>query len=284
MATLLIEKFGADNFWHFPSDTPEFFLSKFYVNIEVDKFKIIELGGTKRLEYLFSDITYKDSPSGAVETFTNKTDFVNRMVAVGYSGIVQGGSIDQSNLVHKTGIETILGEKTFESGLYLYDQPTGHKIKLITSDQIFSIIDTDDSDKIFISLARGVLTLRGRDLNDASIDRVVTIDMTQITDDRNISIQDMDGIIVLKNSSGDIFLSDDGLQYINKGKISLIDTANGGTYKLSVQDSNITGSVTQYVTNLNNGIIPASTQQGFTGTHNIDGTDYTFENGLLMPS
>jgi len=86
--TLKIIKKSTKVFWHVHNDlnTQKFAISDFEISLDGNNFKIVEVDGAKRYNYLVQDITIVDETgTSAVETFTNAEDFYNRLISLQYT-------------------------------------------------------------------------------------------------------------------------------------------------------------------------------------------------------
>lgn len=86
--TLKIIKKSTKVFWHIHNNlnTQKFAISDFEISLDGNSFKIVEIDGAKRYNYLVENITIIDETgTSAVETFTNADDFYNRLIAIQYT-------------------------------------------------------------------------------------------------------------------------------------------------------------------------------------------------------
>ena len=84
MATLKIYKVETNLFRHEPSDKSNWFVSSFYCKVDGDYFQVVESGGSKRGEYLFSDVEVYDI-GGSAETFATPQLLMQRLKELGYT-------------------------------------------------------------------------------------------------------------------------------------------------------------------------------------------------------
>lgn len=90
MATLKIYKVETNLFRHEPSDRNNWFVSSFYCKVDGNYFQVVESGGSKRGEYLFSDVEVYDI-GGSAETFATPQLLMQRLKAIGYTGFFREG-------------------------------------------------------------------------------------------------------------------------------------------------------------------------------------------------
>lgn len=111
MDKLLILKLSSGNFWHRRNDLPltDRNISDFEVSID-EFFVIVEKDGSKSWKYEIENVTIKVG-AGAIETFIDREDLRNRLVALEYTPYVGGGgsNIDLQTLATLTNSAT---EKT----------------------------------------------------------------------------------------------------------------------------------------------------------------------------
>lgn len=84
MDTLQIKKKIGGIWEHYPSGQPMFILSDWYVKSGVPYFQIEEIGGSQRKIYDVANVTVFDI-GGAPESFSNITDLMTRLKALGYT-------------------------------------------------------------------------------------------------------------------------------------------------------------------------------------------------------
>jgi len=91
--SLQIIKLSNKSWKHIDSIDGTFILTKFYAKTENDKFLIVEIYGSKRREYIATEITVTDI-GGSPETFTNLEDLILRLEELKYTGFYQDGEIN----------------------------------------------------------------------------------------------------------------------------------------------------------------------------------------------
>lgn len=94
--SLQIRKLSTKSWKHVDSIDGAFILTKFYAKTENDKFLIIEVYGSKRREYLVTDIEVYDI-GGTAETFSNLEDLILRLEELKYTGFYRDGEINPVN-------------------------------------------------------------------------------------------------------------------------------------------------------------------------------------------
>lgn len=86
--TLRITKETSNEFWHVHNNdnATKFAISDFEVSLDGNIFKIVEIDGSKRFNYLVQNISLIDNTgTGALETFTNAFDLYKRLIQIKYT-------------------------------------------------------------------------------------------------------------------------------------------------------------------------------------------------------
>jgi len=89
--TLLIEKNGTNKFYHTHNgnSATKFIISDFEMSLDGNRFKVVELNGSSRYDYIVTNITIQDNTSGGiVESFVDPILFYDRLEALGYTPIL----------------------------------------------------------------------------------------------------------------------------------------------------------------------------------------------------
>jgi hypothetical protein len=94
--SLQIIKLSNKSWKHVDTIDGAFILTKFYAKTENDKFIIVEVYGSKRREYLASEITITDI-GGSPEIFTNLEDLILRLEQLKYTGFYLDGEINPTD-------------------------------------------------------------------------------------------------------------------------------------------------------------------------------------------
>jgi len=97
---LLIKKYSEGVFGHKDSEIAlEFYVSKFFVDIDSDMFQIKEGNGgsgAKRFPYLYTDVNVQVG-NGAIETYNTKQALFARLIEIRYTGMMDyipvGGAV-----------------------------------------------------------------------------------------------------------------------------------------------------------------------------------------------
>lgn len=89
MSILQIRKKSLNIFLHNDSSLGDFYLSDFYVTLDLNRFQIVEKGQSKRKYYLLNEIqVFDDSTGGSIETFATWEALFIRLRDLGYTGII----------------------------------------------------------------------------------------------------------------------------------------------------------------------------------------------------
>jgi hypothetical protein len=98
MIKLQIKKEVGGVWQHYVISEDNFILSDCYCKTNGDKFRVVELGGSQRKEYNYSEIEVYDI-GGTAETFTSSLELMQRLKALQYVGFINDGDVVIADLI-----------------------------------------------------------------------------------------------------------------------------------------------------------------------------------------
>lgn len=98
MIKLQIKKEIGGVWQHYVISEDNFILSDCYCKTNGDKFRVVELGGSQRKEYDYSEIEVYDV-GGSAETFTSSLELMQRLKALQYVGFINDGDVVIADLI-----------------------------------------------------------------------------------------------------------------------------------------------------------------------------------------
>lgn len=159
--TLRIIKESEGVFWHVHNndDATKFSISDFEISFDGNVFKIVEIDGSKRYNYLVQNITVLDKTgTGTIESFPNAFELQKKLIEIQYTPF-SGGNSGSGSLSGKEDksnkVSVIIGNETSETlypntkaigdyGIFLIDFAKG--LDAVLQNQINTINDVLQSD------------------------------------------------------------------------------------------------------------------------------------------
>lgn len=233
--SLQIRKLSTKSWKHVDSIDGAFILTKFYAKTENDKFLIIEVYGSKRREYLVTDIEVYDI-GGTAETFANLEDLILRLEELKYTGFYQDGDVISNGVLSVDGS--------------IVDN-TDSLNPIINTPSLQQVIDIDGTTTNRINIEDEVLTVY-----NTLIDNQTTIDADTISNSDTTYSTDINFRTRTQNT--DFYFEDEG------GSKSIATrewvTANaGGSNVITEINTTGTASVSTTETITYSVLIPANT-------------------------